>query len=68
MQARGEAKVINGHVYLKKPGPDPELQALLQQRMKEAQAAMNAEITKKLYAGSSLDDDFGLAKLLKDVK
>ena len=49
LRAKGEAKTHNGHVYLKKPGPDSELQALLQQRIEEAQAIMNDAITKKLY-------------------
>lgn len=66
MKAKGEAKTHNGHVYLKKPGSDPEMQALMAKRKNDANKAMEESITKKLYAASSLDDNFGLAKLLKD--
>jgi len=62
LRAKGEAMTANGHVYLKTPGPDPELIALFQKRMNDAYKTMEEEITKKLYSGSSLDDDFGLAK------
>jgi hypothetical protein len=66
LRAKGEAKMADGHVYLKKPGANPEIMVLLQQRIKDAELAMQTEITKKLYESSSLDDNFGLAKLFKD--
>jgi hypothetical protein len=41
MRANGEAKMANGTVFLKKPGPDLELVKLFEARIQAAQAAMN---------------------------
>ena len=65
LRAKGEAKTHNGHVYLKKPGPDPELIALFNKRIEEASKVMAANINKSIY-GEGTGSSFGLAKLLKD--
>jgi hypothetical protein len=36
LRAKGEAKMADGHVYLKKPGADPELVELFKQRIADA--------------------------------
>lgn len=70
LRAKGEATVINGHVFLKKPGPDPEIQALLVKRMNDAYDAykvMQESMTKSLYEGNeAITKCTGLAGLLKD--
>jgi hypothetical protein len=60
LRAKGEAKMANGHVYLKKPGADPELVNLFKQRIADAEKLMDEEITKKLYAGT-----FGFSKAVQ---
>ena len=64
LRAKSEAKMANGHVYLKEPGPDPELTALFKKRMNNATKAMNEAFTKNLYEGNQQLK--GLAGLLKD--
>jgi hypothetical protein len=44
LRAKGEAKMTDGHVYLKKAGSDPELVNLFRQRI--------AAMTKSLYEGT----------------
>jgi hypothetical protein len=58
LRAKGEAKMADGHVYLKKPGSDPELHALLNERMLDTQKRMADAMTKNLY------DDSGKALTL----
>ena len=52
-RAKGEALMVNGHVYLKAPGPDPDLvklfNQLFNQRIKQAQEAMQKAIADQLY-------------------
>ncbi len=67
MQAKGEAKIINGHVCLKKPGPDPELVELFKKRIADAEKQTAEMIAKNLYEGT-FDTKGGLADLLKDDK
>ena len=49
LRAKGEAKMAGGHVYLKKPGADPELVNLFRQRIAEAEKQMKDAMTKNLY-------------------
>jgi hypothetical protein len=57
-RANGEAKMDNGVVYLKKPGPDPELVTLLNAKMNEATKALSD--AKDLYERA--EDDIGILK------
>lgn len=52
-RAKGEAAMFKGRVYLKKPGPDPELQALLHSRINTAAKVMAKNIVKTLYGNKS---------------
>ena len=48
-RAKGEALMVNGHVYLKAPGSDPDLVKLFNQRIKETEEAMQKAIADQLY-------------------
>jgi hypothetical protein len=61
LRAKGEAKTINGHVYLKKPGPGLELVELFKARIKAA-------MTQSLYGGDPVDHKGGLAALFSKPK
>jgi hypothetical protein len=49
LRAKGEAKMADGHVYLKKPGADPELANFFKQRIADAEKQMKDAMTKSLY-------------------
>ncbi len=63
LRAKGEAKTHNGHVYLKKPGPDLELVELFKARIKAAEKQMQDAMTQSLYGDDPLDHKGGLAAL-----
>lgn len=68
-RAAGEAQMKDGVVYLKKPGPDPEFQKLLNAQMTKAYESLEKAINKSLYEGNqALAGSDGLGKLLRGDK
>ena len=49
LRASGKAMTKDGLVYLKCPGPDPALTALLHKRLNDAFAKMEESMSKNLY-------------------
>ena len=68
LRAKGEAKTHNGHVYLKKPGPDLELVELFKARIKAAEKQMQDVMTQSLYGDVPVDYKGGLAALFSKPK
>lgn len=67
LRASGNAMTRNGFVYLKKDGPDPELEALLHERIIQASKIMEDAITESLY-GEGNGSSLGLQGLLGEDK
>lgn len=60
MSAKGEARMVNGVVHVKKDGPDPVLFARMNEAIKEIQKS----VEKNFYEGTGQVD--GLSKLFEE--